>query len=319
MTFQSHLLCGMNAADYVVAHWRGDHSVARAFWINGILFDAALIVVYGFVLFTAMFTLAFVDERVLLFPSRLAGWPMIVIQCPVTSWQLVGLWRSARRSFSQRNFVAPVLALLAGGGMTLYGVTDAARSFKDDLVELYRFVDIMRWRSMILSTRGGKELIVLGMIGPSFSADFQRALADNPNVRLVNLASGGGFAGEARKAAREIRRLDLATRAAGECSSACTMMLLAARERFLGPFGAIGFHGPSTIGASSTDDQSATIRAYEAELRSAGVSAELAHRASETPAGSMLYPTPAELLAAGVITRIEASSEAAEFVIPSRD
>lgn len=302
-------------AGYLAAHWRGEHSVARSFLVNGLLVDAAILVATSVALVIGLVAIAFFDERILLAPPEVLTWLLVAQQMVVTPWQLVGLGRSAKRSFSAGRRLWPGLALSTAWGLTVYGVVATGLGIDDDLAALREYRDMLGWRAVFKPSRDGSELLVFGMIGHGFADAMTQALADHPRVRTINLASGGGFGHEAIKAAREVARRGLDTRAAGECNSACTMIFLAGRERILGGYGALGFHAPSSALKWSAEQQHMRAQAYEAELVTAGIAAAFARRAATTPHESIWHPTADELVTAGVVTKLDTEPAAAEIIL----
>ena len=72
---------------YVAAHWRGEKSLARSYWINGVLLAVAL-------------RFVFLAQAPLQQESRLetqlaTGLVLLAIFASITVWQYVGIWRSA--------------------------------------------------------------------------------------------------------------------------------------------------------------------------------------------------------------------------------
>ena len=71
---------------YIISHWRGEHTLARAFWINDAVLTAILLVAYvyfmGYVEYT--FTDSLLIERVRLSLFVLAYFVLV-------PWQLYGV------------------------------------------------------------------------------------------------------------------------------------------------------------------------------------------------------------------------------------
>ncbi len=94
------------------------------------------------------------------------------------------------------------------------------------------------------------------------SADaLQTVLENNPKFSLVEIQSPGGFVIEGMRMAKVVSSRKLDTVALGLCASACTFVLAAGNDRYLGPDAKIGFHrsgtryGPVESGWSETDHQ----------------------------------------------------------------
>ena len=101
--------------------------------------------------------------------------------------------------------------------------------------------------------------------------------------------------------AAAIRRRRLDTRVEQYCMSACTSLLLAGRERTAPEQARIGFHQPSFPGMDAYEMRDA-IERTRAEYLAAGVSPPFVSRALVTPAQSMWFPQPDELIEAKVLT-----------------
>jgi hypothetical protein len=148
----------------------------------------------------------------------------------------------------------------------------------------------------IRSMRGMTEIEISGGIKYGLDRDLRAALDAWPAVEVVHLDSPGGRLGEARKVFETIRERGLLTYVPHACSSACTIVFLAGRERLLGPSGALGFHAAFFPGASPADDTQAAF------LLSSGIDPAFVRRVIRTPNDDMWFPTPAELEAAGIVT-----------------
>lgn len=147
---------------------------------------------------------------------------------------------------------------------------------------------------------GGRSLVLQGTLGAGSAAVVHQALQGAPRVTQVRLVSAGGRLFEARAIAREIRERGLYTHADGDCASACTVLLLAGRERSAAPGARIGFHRPQFAGVD--DERWVDAQVLMAVYRAAGLGAAFIERVQRTPAGSMWFPTRDELLRNHVLT-----------------
>ncbi|MCG7627454.1 hypothetical protein MHM88_06520 [Epibacterium sp. MM17-32] len=149
----------------------------------------------------------------------------------------------------------------------------------------------------------GRTVIFEGEITFGLKARLAQTLAQAPDVREIRLSSPGGHVYEARGAAQVIAEAGLATRAVGECSSACTLLFMAGVRRDLSAGARLGFHGYGLgeavhlpwydiLGAQDKD------RAY---FIAQGMRPEFAARIFDMPPDRMWYPDPADLRAAGVL------------------
>lgn len=147
---------------------------------------------------------------------------------------------------------------------------------------------------------GGRSLVLQGTLGAGSSAVVRQALQDAPSVTQVRLVSPGGRLFEAKAIAREIGQRGLRTHADGDCASACTVLLLAGRERSAAAGARIGFHRPQFAGVD--DERWVDAQVLIAVYRAAGLGAAFIDRVRRTPAGSMWFPTRDELLRNHVLT-----------------
>ncbi len=286
------------SASYLARHWRGELPLGISYWVNTVLLNVLLA---GVVLALSTVLLRFDYGGVL---ALAMTW---VAQCVLSVWQTVGIWRSAGRARpdgtrSRWAGLARFASVTGMVGLAITLVTDAVPTLWATLEQARWLAEQGNWAFRIL--RDGTEMEVAGGIGHGFAADLEAQLAANPGVTLVhvNLARGG-LVSEARKAARALRDRHLATYVSAACVSACTDVYLGGKPRWFRNGARLGFHAPSAPGVRGVIQK----RAVEEErqlLVGAGVSAEFATRASTTPHASMWYPTQAELVAGGVVTRV---------------
>lgn len=89
----------------------------------------------------------------------------------------------------------------------------------------------------------GKMLQVLGNIEQGFSIKLQKAIEENPKIKVIALGSGGGLIKEALDAGRYIRSKNLETTLWNNCYSACPLVFLGGKQRtIMSPYPYLGFH-----------------------------------------------------------------------------
>ncbi|MFO1340144.1 MAG: hypothetical protein U1F53_18270 [Burkholderiaceae bacterium] len=212
-----------------------------------------------------------------------------------------GAWRVATQCLARaRGAWAVKLAVVACGLLTA-GLL-AARHEGGQVVEMGRIAlghDPVPLVQVRLAD-GGRSLVLQGTLGAGSAAVVRQALQDAPWVTQVRLASAGGRLFEARAIAREIGQRGLRTHADGDCASACTVLLLAGRERSAAPGARIGFHRPQFAGVD--DERWVDAQVLLAVYRAAGLGPAFVERVRRTPAGSMWFPTRDELLRNHVLT-----------------
>ena len=156
---------------------------------------------------------------------------------------------------------------------------------------------------IVRALRQGTEIEFLGEIDYGAAQDLRRILDANPSAKILHLNSPGGDVPEARDMFRDVRSRGLIVTVDKLCMSACTLVLLAGKERIIAPGAQIGFHRFWGIGMT-TAEMDVISQADRNFMRSAGVSPAFVDRAFSTPSTSMWIPTAQELTTAGVITGI---------------
>ena len=152
----------------------------------------------------------------------------------------------------------------------------------------------------ISASEDGSALLVEGPITDGAYASFQRALRAYPIARQVILESPGGLMFEADRIAHTIRERRMATSARTLCASACTVILIAGRDRTAAPGARVGFHRPN-VSLSRTPER--TMRLTRRLYERAGLAPAFTARIYATPFESVWYPGVDEMISAGVLTR----------------
>jgi len=290
----------------IARHWRGGYSLAVSYWVISFLANAALIA------FAAAISAAFTPEEgfepLQIFLLNLAIWLSVAI---VLVWQIVGLWRSAQRHAEERRRAgrgafwaraAQVMAVIA----VLQNIGAYTNTGQPQLTELYRIAflndpDIPENQMTLLD--GGRELSLIGGIKYGLAHDIETLLNAAPQVTVLQLSSPGGRIAEAQKIFDLVRARGLTTYVSGECSSACTLVFAAGRDRIIAAEGRLGFHGSYFPGMTDADLALANEE-WAALYRAAGVDSLFIRRAMSVAPENIWYPTPNELLMAKVVTNV---------------
>jgi hypothetical protein len=152
----------------------------------------------------------------------------------------------------------------------------------------------------ISASEDGSALIVEGPITDGAYASFQRAARAYPIARQVILRSPGGLMFEADRIAHLVRERRMATYAQTLCASACTVILIAGRDRAAAPGTRVGFHRPDV---SLSRTPATTMRLTRQLYERAGLAPTFTARIYATPFESVWYPGVDEMIRAGVLTR----------------
>lgn len=296
-----------NKASYLLAHWRGELSLARSYWING------LFIGHIFVGMTGVFLGGILEKSGA--SLRVIAGSVILSYCIVYLiwlWAMVGLARSAARHQSRGgSALAAVLAQLSVGFSILIVVV---RLFNSQIPQLQEFFliasgnDSMAKVSITRSVKGDM-LALRGTLGEGSSDSFAEFIKTSPQVKTLILNSPGGRLLEAQKIADLLKTKGLDTYVEEHCASACTYIFLAGKDRAATPNAKIGFHQPNFPGVHGREKEQAT-QAMLNNYRQARLPEQFIERIGRTSSDDMWYPSREELLEAGVITRTSLGGEA---------
>ncbi len=159
----------------------------------------------------------------------------------------------------------------------------------------------------------GQTLEFSGGITFGVTQELERFLDAKAGVRTVRLNSNGGRILEAQRMSDLISSRNLATFVARDCLSACTIVFLGGKERFMLPTARLGFHQPAFRGMTASDRRAAIATEQQRLQQRFGLSAAFAARANSAPPGDMWYPDKDELMRERVVTRLVSPRQ----VVPS--
>jgi hypothetical protein len=219
-------------------------------------------------------------------------------------WQIYLVVKAAERTGRRWQFA--LTAGMAAACVFLIGLTvwDRAVPALDEMWNLYTGDARLGGDLEVTVSPDGRTLYVEGTYGLRSEDAVRRALSENKAIREVVLAGPGGRAATGFELFRMFRERKLATRVDGGCASACTIAFLGGVERSLGPKGRLGFHRASFPGMGDSDMYESNRGIRRFLIYSARLTPAFADRVFETPADSIWVPTPQELLAGGVINRV---------------
>lgn len=165
--------------------------------------------------------------------------------------------------------------------------------------------------------RDGTELEMVGAVSAASAAEVARMLDQNPRVTVLQLTSEGGEMGAAFRLQKKVHDRSLTTYVPSICVSACTLIFLAGRERFMAPEARLGFHQAIFIpqtSASQGGDATKSNQEMKAWMLQQGVAAPFVDHVMATPNESVWLPTADEMLKAHVVTGV---TSGARFADPS--
>lgn len=288
-------------AHYLIRHWGGELSLAVSFWVNVVLVNVLAVSVERGIQ-TALLALPSLSPRESF--RRGVSWFVIreALGLAVTTWQIVGTWRSAHRSATGWATLTQLCMAMMGLKVATTLIFFEAPALVAQFAHVRESELELTWQVRVL--RAATEMEVSGGIGSGFASDLARVLATEPRIRVIHVnLERGGLIAEAVQAQSILHRHARTTYVTGTCTSACTLVFLGGTERLLKKGAKLGFH---TVRSPGSDAQTlATLRERtRSQMVEAGVNAEFAERAMGTPAESMWYPDEQQLLAAGVVTAI---------------
>ncbi len=214
----------------------------------------------------------------------------------------VGTWRSLIR-YRDRGLFAKCVGGLGQGSIILTGISVMVISlFEAPLasVAIARAAEKMGapvWQVRV----DGTVLSITGDFAAGIADAATKAIERNRGLRTVELDSPGGFVEEATPIANAVRAHHLATEVSRECSSACTFVFVAGRERLLLPPGRLGFHDCRGNTWLDECDEKGVLEFF----KSMGIDEKFVKKGQRVPSADIWYPTTQELLAAHVITGTE--------------
>ncbi|MCW5713776.1 MAG: zinc ribbon domain-containing protein [Bauldia sp.] len=283
----------------IARNWRGDLPLGVTFWVMS--FGLSM-VIYGVAYFVELPPSTTPGTLFL----WLAGFWLVFLT--VSLWQLVGVWRSARRRRRERRsrgsgaFWAVAAVVWVGIGVVglLQSVILEARV---QLVEVYRIAflgdpDIPDFEVAI--DAGRRAILVTGGVKFGLAEAIEDALRQAPDTVTIVLESPGGRIGPAEQAATVIRDHGLATHVDSACMSACTLIFAGGAERTVSLPRSLGYH--SATDPFNIYDYRSAHRYYTELMAAAGVTQTFLARVADVPPWDMWFPTVAELERAGVLS-----------------
>jgi hypothetical protein len=288
------------AQNFIARHWRGEFSLPHSYWINhvliGIGFALAIIII------AADINKHPVEAPVRWLLSLILTWGGISL---FSIWAVVGVWRAATayRANGKRFWGAAAKITIALGMLELvYGIFAVAIPQASGVLEIVQGdKQLAQHHFKIMSN--GTMLDFSGGISFGTAKEFETMLDAMDNVSTVRINSIGGRIAEAQKISNMIRARGLSTYVTSECVSACTIVFLGGKQRFLYANAKLGFHQSYFPGQTESDKRLGIMR-EEARLEGFGVSHAFAERANAASHTGMWYPEQSELLREHVVTKI---------------
>ncbi len=290
---------------YLLAHWRGEQSLAQSYWINGFLLTGLFI--GGSTLLEEPVSSLSVQNAVF------ASMAFTAIVALVTIWQLVGIWRSATNAKRKtaRSFwpnVAKVLVILS-----VIGGTTTAISMGRDFVNLLVALQDPELAEFRIDRWGETDLIFEGAINDSSVDEIINALSD-PWITILRVNSRGGLTNPAIRLAHHIRENEIFVVAEGQCESACIWLLAASPYGAIVPGTKVALHATEPVVEFQTQELREELSAHLQESFKNYREFDVAEWAIErTKVEKFWTPTIDEKIRMGLIVKIY-DLETEEFV-----
>jgi hypothetical protein len=159
----------------------------------------------------------------------------------------------------------------------------------------------------------GAELEFSGALTNAAIRALDDTLARSPAVHVLQLTSEGG-AGSALVLADKLRKRGITTYVPSFCASACTLVFLGGRERFVAPGARLGFHQAASYAAEPAGEVEKFNAAMGSWMIAKGVAPGFVETVINTPHAKMWQPDLATLRKAGVVTGVAVPGQ---FAAPS--
>jgi ATP-dependent protease ClpP protease subunit len=221
-----------------MAHWRGEHSLARSFWINGFILNVLL----SFAMDPIGESLANLHVETAL----LVTVAYMVLFVLVAVWQYVGIWRSASSTVQKtKNWswsaIAKFFVLLGVIGI-LWNVYTNGK----DIVLTYSALDDSNLSDYEVHRLGETDLVLYGAINDNSVDEVIDQLRDR-SIELFQIQSQGGLVLSGIRLARYVREIGVQVMAFGECSSMCVSVLAASPYPSIRVDTLVTFHAAEAI------------------------------------------------------------------------
>ena len=283
---------------FVLKHLLGEYSLARSYWVHTVLLGWGFAAAGGWVLhaFAQRAPMRHVAVAVLAFEA----FAMLV-----WLWSAAGTWMAALRRLVMGGGRFWAVAAILTVGLAMFGAVREAWEWRSGMEDIWAVAQGRQPTPSfeLVLQPGGRELLYHGGINEGAADALEQQLAQaSPQPTTLLLDSPGGWLREGQRLADVVRRHGLDTRAAHECYSSCTLVLLAGRHRSAAPGAVVGFHRGRPMG--QTRRPATPARAEEAQLYlDAGLARAFVDQSLSTPNDEIGIPSRQALLEARVLTR----------------
>lgn len=228
---------------YIAAHWRGDNSLAYAYWVNGVILQA---LINGAITYVSLKT-TYLNDAV----SALSVFVAVLVE---SVWALVGIWRSAGNSIDAARraepsgsafwaYAARCMVILGAARVVveavpaLHDLQEMARIERSDIAQNYR-----------IEPRGESDLLLEAYINKKSVRAVKKALSEDDGRFVLIMNGPGGLLVDAFELADFVEKNGIWVAAVGECQSSCLLVLAAGKVRVTTADAFLLFHHPEAAG-----------------------------------------------------------------------
>ena len=295
---------GPTSKNYFLQHWKGEHSLARSYWLNyvaiGFIFQLAAAFYPDKIVSNTVYQL-----YIFIFFSFL-GLTVII-------WQIVGVWRSANRHIqkTKRKFWA-----VTAKGIMILGVVSFMYMLLQLLPVYNEIAQIIsgdkdhHFSIKLLDNK--KEVEITGGIKFGLTEELRKDLNKYSTIKVIHLNSYGGRVGEARLLREFIEEKGLATSTTRGCFSACTIAYMGGSSRFVYGEKKLGFHQYSLADNETDFIKQAMDDSLKEDMEyfvKKGASDEFVNKIFNTPPADLWFPENEVLFSNNIITDIAADND----------
>jgi hypothetical protein len=219
-------------------------------------------------------------------------------------WWCVGVMRSALRSQHEGRGYILALGSFSMCAAILLNATWFSRGIAQEWLSgwIETVFDNVQVSEVIHDKFLGR-IVVKGDIGWGSYKALEEALRIKPKLTLIEVQGPGGYVVEGLAMARLIQENHLDTVTLGECASACTFLLAAGKERYLGADAKVGFHRSgrdyNNVSKSWTSADYAIANYY----KSRDTTDDFIKQALDTPFNRIWFPAQGQMFTAGYATK----------------
>jgi len=286
--------------NYIAAHWAGEHSLGRSYWINVLGVSFAFAIAVWCISGTAHL------DAIGLNTIAISKLTMLGLSLLIVVWQLVGLVRAILRRQPDPAMRASVIWGWIGAAVLAIGTCVSIP--KTLLPMAGGFIQILQGDTHMapLQVRvlaGGKAVEIAGGLQSGSAEKVLAVLQAAPSAKVLHIESSGGRVREALEIARYVKQRGMTTYVSQSCMSAATLIFAAGSKRYIEPKAKLGFHAGAFPGISATE-LTTQYEKQKAFMLAAGIAPTFIEKVYSTPNETMWKPTVSELESAKVITAV---------------